>query len=241
MEKSKIYILLIDDDEDEYVILKNLFANIGNNYNIDWAGTYEAGLEAVMKDCYDVCLLDYRLGAKTGIDFLHEIAMQACSVPIVFLTGQGDGEIDITAMKAGASDYLDKDSMDGNVLERTIRYCLERKKAEEEIRSLAYYDYLTFLPNRTLFIERLKTALSSAKRYDRILVLMYLDIDNFKRINDSLGHVAGDELITKVGERLSKSIRNSDSIGRMEVELEMNTIARMGGMNLQSFFLRSGK
>ncbi|MBN2533247.1 MAG: EAL domain-containing protein [Spirochaetales bacterium] len=229
MEKPKISILLIDDDEDEYIIVKDLFAEISNNYEIHWVSSFDTGLKEIMKDDYDVCLLDFRLGPHTGIDLLKEAAVNSCTMPIVFLTGQGDRETDITAMKTGASDYLDKGRMDANTLERTVRYCLERKKAAERIKSLAYYDQLTLLPNRTLFLDRLKLAFLTARRYNRMLSLLYLDIDNFKRINDSLGHIAGDELIKEVAERLMKYIRISDSICRTETDTAINTIARMGG------------
>ncbi|OIO73764.1 MAG: PAS domain S-box protein [Zetaproteobacteria bacterium CG1_02_53_45] len=90
----------------------------------------------------------------------------------------------------------------------------ERKKNEEEIRRLAHYDALTGLANRTLFFDHVKTALAQAKRHGHKLAILFLDLDGFKGVNDTLGHVAGDLLLKEVAVRLLKSIRESDTVAR---------------------------
>jgi diguanylate cyclase (GGDEF)-like protein len=108
----------------------------------------------------------------------------------------------------------------------------ERKKMEDKIHFLAYYDQLTSLPNRTLFIEKINSIFSSAKRYKRKFAVMFLDIDNFKRINDSLGHNIGDMLIKEVANRLVRSIRKDDSITHQSMQplaSTLDTVARLGG------------
>jgi diguanylate cyclase (GGDEF)-like protein len=222
-------ILLVDDDEDEYIITRDLFFEIGDHYVIHWFSTFAKGLEEIEKSCYDICLLDYNLGSKTGIDFINEAVTKMVNTPIILLTGQGDHEIDISAMKAGAVDYLEKKDLNSKILERTIRYVLERKKSEEKIRHLAFYDQLTDLPNRRLFLDQLQVTLASAKRYKRIFAVMFLDIDNFKRINDTLGHFIGDRLIIEVARRLFKCIRKEDIIVRDRFEKMLDTVARLGG------------
>ena len=102
------------------------------------------------------------------------------------------------------------------------------KTAEEEIRRLAYYDPLTGLPNRLLFTEQLQRALSHAERNDRRLAIMFVDLDNFKRVNDTLGHTVGDELLRTAGDRLSKSLRGYDGLARNTHETD-HSIARLGG------------
>lgn len=104
-----------------------------------------------------------------------------------------------------------------------------RTEAEKQIRYLAYYDVLTSLPNRELFKELLKKALAYAQRHEFIMAVLFVDLDNFKRINDTLGHDMGDRLLQAVAGRLVKMIRNSDYVARME-ENEMAEVAsRFGG------------
>ncbi len=228
-ETKLIRILLVDDDEDEYVIARDLFREIGDCYSVHWFSRYAEGLEEIAKNEYDICLLDYHLGEYTGIDFIKEALARMALIPIILLTRQGDHEVDMAAMKAGAVDYLDKNNLNGNSLERAVRYALERKKQEDRIRYLAYYDQLTNLPNRVLFLDRLHIALATAKRHGRTFSVMFLDIDNFKRINDTLGHFIGDELIREMGRRLLGCIRKEDAIAHDRFENMLDTVARLGG------------
>ncbi len=103
------------------------------------------------------------------------------------------------------------------------------KQAQEQITKMAYYDSLTNLPNRLLFLDRLHLALSHAERHRRFLALLFLDLDNFKRINDTLGHRAGDMLLKEVAQRLTGSMRSSDVISRQSPDEFEITVARQGG------------
>jgi len=115
------------------------------------------------------------------------------------------------------------------ILAGAIQDITVRRVAEERIRQLAYYDALTGLPNRLLFTEHLNRAIADAQRYGRHVAIMFLDLDQFKRVNDTLGHVAGDELLKVVGTRLANSIRAHDSISRAHTESSGSSIARLGG------------
>ena len=103
-----------------------------------------------------------------------------------------------------------------------------RKDAEEQIRRLAYYDPLTELPNRLLFTEQLGRALAQAERHERQLAVMFVDLDNFKRVNDTLGHKAGDELLRLISTRLQGALRRNDALARSG-EPHHHSIARLGG------------
>jgi diguanylate cyclase (GGDEF)-like protein/PAS domain S-box-containing protein len=105
----------------------------------------------------------------------------------------------------------------------------ERKRSEREIHRLAYYDSLTGLPNRVLFKDRVTQALAHARRYQSTLAVLFLDLDRFKVINDTLGHTVGDLLLKQVADRLSDSIRHSDSVGRSVEKDEKHELARLGG------------
>ena len=111
----------------------------------------------------------------------------------------------------------------------TLQDITELQRAEERIRQLAFIDSLTRLPNRELFKDRLSAALRLAKRHGRRVGLLFLDLDNFKRINDTLGHSVGDLLLQATAERLKLSLRTSDTIARVEADDRDETIARLGG------------
>jgi len=110
----------------------------------------------------------------------------------------------------------------------TIQDISERRKAEKSIRQLAYYDTITGLPNRDLFKEHLSMALHQAGRNHEKVAVMFLDLDNFKRVNDSLGHEAGDQLLKTISERLEESVRSSDVAARDVVDMH-TSLARLGG------------
>ncbi|MDH4327831.1 MAG: EAL domain-containing protein [Nitrospira sp.] len=111
----------------------------------------------------------------------------------------------------------------------TAKDISERKRSEREIHRLAYYDSLTGLPNRVLFKDRLTQALAHARRYQSTLAVLFLDLDRFKVINDTLGHNVGDLLLKQVADRLTDSVRHSDSIGRSIEKEETHELARLGG------------
>ena len=123
-------VLLIEDDEDDFILTRDLFNELrGRQVQLEWKQNFNEGLEAMVRNQHQVCLVDYRLGAHTGIELLRSALERGCKAPIILLTGQGEREIDVEAMKAGASDYLVKGRLDAGALERSIRYAIERKRA----------------------------------------------------------------------------------------------------------------
>ncbi|MGH9750913.1 MAG: putative bifunctional diguanylate cyclase/phosphodiesterase [Candidatus Polarisedimenticolia bacterium] len=111
----------------------------------------------------------------------------------------------------------------------TTQDITERKETENQIRFLAYYDGLTLLPNRRLFMEQLALAVTNAKRQSRPLGLLFIDLDRFKRINDTLGHAFGDRLLQQVSERLRKCLRSSDGLSRGDPAEAADAVARLAG------------
>jgi two-component system, cell cycle sensor histidine kinase and response regulator CckA len=125
-----IKILLVEDDEDDFIIARELLSEIkGQRFALDWAKTFEEGLKQMPRNQHEVVLVDYRLGARNGVELLRLALDAGCQAPIILLTGSGEHEIDLEAMQAGAADYLVKAQLQAYALERSIRYALQRKRA----------------------------------------------------------------------------------------------------------------
>lgn len=134
--KPAIRILIIDDDEDDFFITSEYLRQIEEyKLSIDWAYKFNDAVEHVKNRNYDIYFVDYRLGAKTGLDFLKEAIRLGCEEPIVLLTGKGNKEVDIEAMQIGATDYLVKTDLNADKLERCIRYALERTSYLKALRA----------------------------------------------------------------------------------------------------------
>ncbi len=127
---KKVRVLLIDDDEDDYIITKDVFSQINgkDRYELTWIDTFDKGINAVLKRQHDIYLVDYRLGKATGVDLLKEAILSGVKEPIIILTGKGDYKIDEEAMNIGAADYLVKDKIAPDSLDRTLRYALKQSE-----------------------------------------------------------------------------------------------------------------
>ncbi len=124
---NKIKILVVDDDEDDYFIISDFINEIDKNkFVIDWCNSYQLAIEKFSRSEYHIYFVDYRLGNKTGLQLLKQAARLECNDPIILLTGKGNKEIDIEAMKNGATDYLIKSELNAEKLERCVRYSLDR-------------------------------------------------------------------------------------------------------------------
>src|SRR5579862_7522753 len=114
---APIHVLFVDDDADELLILEDTLKEItAQSYSIDWAGSFEKAMEKLHSHAthYDICLIDYRLGAMSGVELLKYIHTNNPNLPVILVTGQGDPKVDIEAMHTGAADYLVKNNLDAN-------------------------------------------------------------------------------------------------------------------------------
>ncbi|HEY9046581.1 MAG TPA: PAS domain S-box protein [Ohtaekwangia sp.] len=129
-------ILIVDDDEDDFIITSDYIKSIeGSDFTIEWCSTYSQAIEEIRSSAYDLYLVDYRLGAKTGLDLLKEAVRMNCEQPIILLTGKGNKAVDQEAMQIGAMDYLIKSELNTEKLERSIRYSLERSASLKALRA----------------------------------------------------------------------------------------------------------
>ena len=341
-----VRILLVEDDEDDYVLTRDLLADSRRTtFHLDWIPSFDEALAAIARDDHDLYLVDFRLGEHDGLELLRHANESGVTAPVIVLTGQGDGDIDLAAMRAGAADYLVKGQIDAPLLERSIHYALqqsqtlqalreseeryalsargandglwvwdlrendvyysprwktmlghaeadiapspdewfsrvhpddaeilrsaidahvrgltphlehehrmrcgdgsyrwmlsrglavrdasgtptriagsmtditERKRAVERLTHDAFHDALTQLPNRALFMDRLERTIEAQRRYpESSFAVLFLDLDRFKVVNDSLGHALGDQLLIAVAQRLVETLRSSDTVARL--------------------------
>ncbi|MGH6898160.1 MAG: putative bifunctional diguanylate cyclase/phosphodiesterase [Geminicoccaceae bacterium] len=209
-------ILLIEDDEDDYVLTRELLADaFGGAFELEWVPSWNEALAVIAQARHDVCLVDYRLGERNGLELVREAVDLGSAAPFIVLTGQGNREIDLEAMRAGAADYLAKGEMTAPLLDRAIRYAIERHRAERRLAEMARFDQLTGLANRMLFRDYLIKTLARADRHHQLVAVMLLDLDRFKTINDTHGHEAGDLLLKQMAQRLKASVRESDLVARL--------------------------
>jgi len=159
-------------------------------------------------------LLDISSDGDGQLGALEQLRGAAPDVPIIVLCTQADSELGVLAIRAGAQDFLTRSELNPAVLARAVTYAIERKRSEAELARQALHDPLTALPNRALFIDRLRVAIDRSRRKGTLVAVLFLDVDGFKRINDSLGHASGDLLLTALAGRFVQMLRPMDTVAR---------------------------
>ncbi len=138
MNKRPLRLLLVEDDEEDFLLTRDLLGEIVTfDCDIEWTATYAAAKKAIAEKPFDVCLIDYRLGEHTGLELLREAVAGGFRAPMILLSGQDNHTVDVEAMNAGAADYLLKEKTESVVLERSIRYALERQRTKEILEEAA--------------------------------------------------------------------------------------------------------
>jgi diguanylate cyclase (GGDEF)-like protein len=208
-------VLLIEDNPGDVRLIREILSEGEETpFHLDCVGRLSQGLEFLATRGAGLVLLDLSLPDSFGLDTFFKVSSHSPKVPIIVLTGNDDQTIALSAVKKGAQDYLIKGKLDRELLLRSMQYSIERKRYQEELEHNANYDALTGLPNRNLLHDRLKQSVS-AKRYLRSIGVVFLDIDHFKFVNDSLGHNTGDKLLQQIADRLTPTVRDGDTVARL--------------------------
>jgi diguanylate cyclase (GGDEF)-like protein len=184
-------------------------------YVVTRVARLQDALERVAQAQFAAALLDLKLPDFHGRETLSEISNLAPDMPVILLAGREHDEMVPELIRKGAQDVLRKDELDGTWLERAIEHAILRKGVERRLAEAAHFDALTGLPNRTLFNDRLSRAVARARRRGTGLSLLFMDLDRFKEVNDTLGHAAGDALLAQLGQRFSSAVRCNDTVARM--------------------------
>jgi PleD family two-component response regulator len=216
----KLRVLLIEDSENEALLLLSGLRRGGFEPQFQRVQTLAEMSAALQAQAWDIVISDYTLTHFSGLDALSALKESGRDIPFILVSGILGEEVAVEAMKAGAHDYVLKSHLQRLVtaIERELREAEIRrdsKRVEEELRYLANFDPLTDLPNRNLYYERLEHALQLATRSRTPLALILLDLNEFKEINDTMGHQTGDLLLKQLGPRIKAALRESDMVARL--------------------------
>src|SRR5688572_16865241 len=225
-QKSKL--LIIDDELQIRSLLVDL---LGPVYNCSEASSAEDALTALSHETFDLVISDIDMGGMSGLELVPRVHSLAPDTVVVMISGNQDIEFAIKALRVGAFDYITK-PIDLRHVEASVERALkhggllkEKRLYKEQIEHLlqqrtaevdwlAYYDTVTQLPNRALFEDRLTQAVAIARAKDESLAVLFISVDQFKKVNDSLGHGPGDTLLKEFAERLKSCISKSDTVAR---------------------------
>lgn len=221
--QEQVRILIVDDDELDRMIYTENLSKSNTDYKVECVNTSQRGLEFCKKNPPDCILLDYNLPDLNGIQFLQHLYEdeEMRKIPALLFTGQGAEEVAVDALKSGAKDYIIKDNINTESLDKAIRNVLHNhalelqiKRQQDELHQMAYHDELTSLLNRFSFRQILEGNISTAKRNEEHLFVMFMDLDHFKLVNDTLGHQKGDLLLKQVANKILHCLRKGDVLGR---------------------------
>jgi diguanylate cyclase (GGDEF)-like protein len=208
-------VLLVEDDPADIDLINGMLSNIaGYSFEIMLAGSLQQARKLINENDFELVLIDLTLPDAKGTVCIERMLEIKSGLPLVALGGVDDQEAALTVVRHGAQDYLVKGMNDKKQIMRSICFAIERKKVERGLGYIERHDGLTGLVNRSLFMERLNRAIVRANRDKIQVAIMFIDLDRFKHINDTLGHNAGDTLLQEVATRLERCTREQDTVAR---------------------------
>jgi diguanylate cyclase (GGDEF)-like protein len=242
-DKNNAHILIVDDEPEIRNMVRGM---LRENYKCTTAGSAEEALLLLQKEKYELIISDINMGGMSGLEMIPQVRASAPDTVIMMISGEQTIESAIEAMRGGAFDYIMK-PFDFQHVEAAVRRALEHhallaaKRRHEnhlealvrqrtaELNHLAYHDALTDLPNRILFEDRLTQALLLAERNRQTLGMLFLSLDRFKKVHDTLGRAIGDRLLQKVAERLRCSAHQGETVSRFEGDEFALLLTQIGG------------
>lgn len=203
-------VIIADDDPSILLLLKHILTSEG--YEVTQSSSGIDAVDLCKHNTYDLAILDIVMPDMDGFSACKIINKQITNPPPVLLVTSLDDDISVDhAFNCGAIEYITK-PINWSVFKHRVRRIIENKLRQEVIHRLEHHNPLTGLPNRTLMLDRLRSALLRSERSNSFVTLIMIDIDNFKLINETLGHDSGDQLLQSVAKRLELSLRESDTL-----------------------------
>jgi len=217
---SSLRLLLVEDSEDDAMLLARELDRGGYQAEVHRVDDQQDLAKALNNGQWDLVITDHNLPGFSSAHAMRMVKDVNLDIPVIIVSGSIGEDVAVAAMKTGAQDYIMKNNLHRLVpaIERELREAENRKvsrRAQETIHHMAYHDALTGLANRHEFENRLKHALHTAEIDDCSHILIYLDLDQFKIINDTCGHHAGDELLRQLAVLLKDTIREGDCLSRL--------------------------
>lgn len=213
-EDESSLVLVVDDDRSTRSALRYTLQREG--FLVEEAEDGAQALMMLKRSSPDVILMDAMMPVMDGFAACAKIQEMpnGRTIPVLMITALEDNSSVERAFAAGASDYIPK-PIHFAVLSQRVRRVIDANRAEKRIRHMAYNDLLTGLPNRVLFTDQLGLSIEHARQAGESVAVMFLDLDRFKYVNDTLGHDVGDRLLVAVAQRLRRSLRNVDCVARL--------------------------
>jgi diguanylate cyclase (GGDEF)-like protein len=214
LRKDAPVVLVVDDDRSTRSALRHALSRSG--FRVEEAGDGNEVLDWLENNSADAILMDALMPVMDGFDACTAVKSHPLwkDIPILMITALEDRQSIERAFEAGASDFIPK-PIHLSVVNQRVRRIIDATRAERHVRHLAYNDTLTGLPNRLLFLEFLTRAIERAEAHNGTLAILFLDLDRFKFINDTLGHEAGDKLLATMAQRLKGCVRSNDCVARL--------------------------
>lgn len=213
---SATRVLLVEDDiGDAYILSHMLREEGGAEFELEHVRRLGEGMERLSDGHIEILLLDLDLPDSFGLDTFRHVHTQYPDIPVLVLSGHEDESIALEAVQNGAQDYLFKGKVGGQLLVRAIRYAIERHQLKETLRSMTLEDDLTQLYNRRGFLTLAEQQLKLAMRQKRKLLLIFVDMDGLKTINDSFGHEVGSHALQATADILRTTFRDCDIVARL--------------------------
>ncbi|BBO90373.1 diguanylate cyclase [Desulfosarcina ovata] len=213
---QRVSILCLEDNDDDFAQIQRIL-HTHKQLSLTREKTIQAALTHLEKGGVDLIFTEYRLADGSGLEFLEAINREGIETPVVVITGLGDEVIASRLIQVGASDYLPKTKLSEKVLLRIISNALEKaglrremRIAQEKLAEMSVRDELTGMFNRRYFQEALDREIFGVQRYGHGIALCMFDLDHFKSINDTYGHLCGDAILQAFSHILDKGIRKYD-------------------------------
>ncbi|MGH6954640.1 MAG: diguanylate cyclase domain-containing protein, partial [Alphaproteobacteria bacterium] len=223
-------LLACNDSADHAAVAEMLTGSPWTRYSVHWASGYGAAIRDIATYPYDVLVIDMQIDGGLGNGLLREAKESRATVPVIMFAAHDDPALSVLAVQAGAADCLPRKALGPALLDRAIRFSIERKQMDERLVRVRDFDQVTGLANKTHFREILNRSIAKARQSENILALLVLGLDRLQLVNETLGHAGGDQLIKAVTERLRGSVLKEQTIARVSHDEFMIVLDQMDAM-----------